>query len=131
MRNIANYDVTVACGYVCCPLNGFKNPLALLRVLILVQGLWEYGAVSNQGVGYIINDLIKDHHLFDDPLQKICLINNTIKSTSGLVFIYKCLKFLIVGFSFMTFFYRMPYQIFIIGDLLSENRPFSQIFILP
>ena len=30
MRNIANYDVTAACGYVGCPLNGFKNPLAPL-----------------------------------------------------------------------------------------------------
>ena len=30
MRNIANYDVTAACGYVGCPLNGFKTPLAPL-----------------------------------------------------------------------------------------------------
>ena len=27
MHNIANYDVTTACGYVGYPLNGFKNPL--------------------------------------------------------------------------------------------------------
>ena len=25
IRNIANYDVTVTCGYVGCPLNGFQN----------------------------------------------------------------------------------------------------------
>ena len=31
MHNIANYDVTAACGYVGCPLNGFNNPLAPLR----------------------------------------------------------------------------------------------------
>ena len=32
MCNIANYDVTAACGYVGCPLNGFKNPLAPIRL---------------------------------------------------------------------------------------------------
>ena len=31
MHNIANYDVTATCGYVGCPFNGFKNPLAPLN----------------------------------------------------------------------------------------------------
>ena len=39
MRSIANYDVTAACGYVGCPLNGFKNSLAPLKLFIYCSNL--------------------------------------------------------------------------------------------
>ena len=37
MHNIANYDVTATCGYVGCPLNGFKNLLAPLNQNLLMS----------------------------------------------------------------------------------------------
>ena len=68
MRNIANYDVTAACGYVGCPLNGFKNPLAPLKLDTLsMRNIANYDVTAACGyVGCPLNG-------FKNPLAPLKL----------------------------------------------------------